>query len=126
MVHFRMLCVVSTALILMSGCRPQAPQLDDTPVTRGEAVFKGVGACSLCHAIRDDTVLVGPSLKGIASRAAQRERGVSAQAYIQESIVTPDRYLVPGFQAGLMPQTYNERLSQGQIDDLVAYLMTLK
>jgi hypothetical protein len=56
----------------------------------------------------------------------QRERGVSAQAYIRESIVTPDRYLVPGFQAGLMPQTYNERLTQGQTDDLVAYLMTSK
>ena len=122
----RILCIVFPALILVSGCRQQARPTDDTPVTRGEAVFEEAGSCSLCHAIHDDTVIVGPSLKGIASRAAQREQGISAQAYLRESIVTPDQYLVPGFQAGLMPQTYSERLTQGQIDDLVAYLMALK
>jgi len=126
MSQFRIVLVTLIAFVLMSGCSQQSPMPDDPAAARGEALFKGMGACNTCHDVTDGTVIVGPSLRGIASRAAQREPGVSAQAYIEESIVAPNKFIVPGFQAGLMPQTYAERLTKDQIVDLVAYLMTLK
>jgi cytochrome c len=69
--------------------------------------------------------LVGPSLGGIANVAGQMVSGQSAEEYLHESIVSPDAYVVEGFQSGIMPSNYGTQLSEQQINDLVAYLMTL-
>ncbi len=110
----------------------------DDPVARGQAVFNGPGACTSCHAVTPGVELVGPSLAGVARRAAERLRdpGYTGEArtveeYLRESIVDPGRYIVPGgrYSAGgqsLMPPTYGQTLEPRQIDDLVAYLATLR
>jgi nitric oxide reductase subunit C len=111
----------------------------DAPVARGQAVFDGAGACSTCHALAEGGVRVGPSLAGIARRAADRigEPGYrggarSAADYLRESILTPSVHLVPGAHyatpegVSLMPGTYAAILSAEQVDDLVAYLATLQ
>ena len=51
--------------------------------------------------------------------------------YIREAIVTPSAHVVPGdmFSAAgvsFMPDTYAEALSEEQVDQLVAYLGSLK
>lgn len=92
----------------------------------GKGVFSGVAACASCHDIANGVTIVGPTLKGIASRAGKRVAGTSAEVYLRESIVSPTRYVVSGFQSGLMPQNFRQLLSPKQIDDLVAYLITLK
>lgn len=46
--------------------------------------------------------------------------------YLHTSIVDPNAYIVPGFPENLMPQVYGEILSEQDIDDLIAYLLTLK
>jgi cytochrome c len=68
----------------------------------------------------------GPNLSGVALRAGQRVPNQSAEAYLRESIVAPYAYVLPGYQSGIMIRNYEEYLSPQQIDDLVAYLMTLK
>ena len=81
--------------------------------------------CRLCHSLEPGVTLVGPSLAGIADRAAYRIPGMKAVEYLYQSIVDPDAYVVPGYPAGVMPPNYREFLSEEEIQDLVAFLLTL-
>ncbi len=95
----------------------------------GETLFASatIGAnpgCKTCHTL-DGTKLVGPSVQGIASRAATRVQGESAEQYIHTSIVDPNAFVVPDYAQGVMP-SFKTVLTDTQLNDLVAYLMTLK
>jgi cytochrome c2 len=91
----------------------------------GTATFTTAG-CAACHALEPDVKIVGPSQAGIATRAATRKPGYSAEVYLYESIILPNAYVVEGFQAGLMTPTFKETLKPQEIADLIAFLMTLK
>ena len=100
-------------------------------VARGDEIFhtnysEAGFACSNCHSVDSDAVLVGPSMLGISERAADRVDGEDAQTYIHNSIVAPNDYLVEGFNAGLMPQIYGDVLSEQDLEDVIAYLMSLQ
>jgi cytochrome c2 len=47
-------------------------------------------------------------------------------AYIRTSILHPNDFIVPGYPADLMPQNYAEILTDEEVNDLVAYLLTLE
>jgi len=83
-------------------------------------------ACRICHSLTPDEVLVGPSLAGVATRARTRVPGLSAEAYLRQSILEPEAYIVPGFPAGQMVNNLGQVLTPTQVDDLVAFLLTLK
>lgn len=105
---------------------------------RGEELYNmttiadtGAPGCITCHSTEptDDPLQpspVGPSHAGLANRAGDYVEGMSAEAYIRESIVEPNAHIVEGYSEGLMYQNYEEDLSDQQIDDLVAYLLTLE
>ncbi len=95
-------------------------------VAKGKAVFNGVGTCSACHDVANGVQIVGPSLKGVATRAGTRKPGMAALDYLHESIVAPNAFVVPGFAPGIMVQSLAQTLSAQQINDVLAYLMTLK
>lgn len=98
-------------------------------VQLGEQVFAGgtetAPACTLCHSL-DATVLVGPSLQHVATRAAGRVPGQNAREYLRTSIVSPSAFKVPGFETSTMYPNYTVDLSDDQIDALVAFLLTQK
>ena len=110
----------------------------DDPVTRGKAIFDGAGACASCHSLTGGTVLVGPSLAGVAATAAERLRAPGyggeardAEAYLRESVLSPSAFVVePRYAApngtSFMPDTYRTALTPQQVDDVVAYLATLR
>ncbi len=50
----------------------------------------------------------------------------TVEEYLHESIVNPNAFVVEGFPSGVMYQNYGQDLSKQQIDDLVAFLLTLK
>jgi nitric oxide reductase subunit C len=115
--------------------------VSDQPVERGESLFRSPDlACQACHSTRPGVTLAGPSMAGISSRAAATVDAPEyagsandAEGYIRESIVTPSAHLVPGanFSTGpggvsLMPADYGSRLEAEQIEDVVAYLLTLR
>ena len=53
----------------MLGAPAAAASAD--PVALGEALFRrSPPACSSCHSLQENIVLVGPSLAGLATRAA--------------------------------------------------------
>jgi nitric oxide reductase subunit C len=89
--------------------------------------------CETCHSTEAGKTLVGPSLANISSKAADiikssayKGTAKTPAEYIHESIVNPNAYVVQGFQPNVMYQNYQKDLTPEQINDLVAYLMTLK
>jgi cytochrome c551/c552 len=90
--------------------------------TRGQALFTQQG-CAACHSTGENTV-VGPGLKGIGARAATRANGANARDYLIQSVREPAAFLAPGFN-NLMPAIF-AGLPQQDVDDLVAFLETLK
>jgi cytochrome c551/c552 len=91
-------------------------------VTIGSASAPG---CVTCHSMEPDVVLVGPSHAGLANRAGSYKEGMDAEAYLRESIVDPDAHIVEGFTPGVMYQTFADELRANEINDLVAYMLTL-
>lgn len=109
----------------------EATTSDVGDVAAGEELFAQpiIGTqpgCNTCHSLSVDEVIVGPSLAGIGTRADTRVEGLSAEEYIRTSILHPDEYVVEGFQPGVMVQVWEQELSPEQVDNLVAYLLTLK
>lgn len=90
---------------------------------KGEAVFKE--HCASCHSLIPDSIVVGPSLAGVASRAGNRVPGMDADEYMHASILEPESYLVDGYK-NLMPATFSELLTQEEIEALVSFLQTLE
>ena len=120
------LCLTFAALILAACSNtPEAaatPTLDATQ-QQGQAVFQL--RCAQCHTLTPDTVVIGPSLAGLATRASTRIEGYSAEEYIEDSILFPKDYLVEGF-SDTMPTNFGKDLTSEELSAVVAYLMTLK
>ncbi len=85
----------------------------------GEAAFTTAG-CGSCHTFTPagSDAEVGPSLDAIEVPA-----GKPLEEFIRESIVEPDAVVAAGFQPGVMPKTFNQTLSDEQLDALVQYLV---
>lgn len=106
----------------------------------GEALFrqtvigkKPEPGCITCHSLAPGVVLVGPALVGVATRSAEtiQQLTYTGQAtnvadYLQESMIAPNTYIVPGFAPDLMRPTFATELAAQEIADLVAFLLTLK
>jgi nitric oxide reductase subunit C len=113
------LLIAATLLVACGG----GGGSDAQAVEAGKALFAQTvigtqAGCSTCHSLNAGEVIVGPSLAGIGSR--------HDAAYIRESILDPNAVLVEGFPADTMPNVWGTELSGEQIDELVAYLQTLK
>lgn len=95
-------------------------------IFNGEKKIPGFVPCSTCHYVKPHRYpRLGPDLAGLGKRAGTRVPGLSAEEYIYESIRLPDEYVVEGFPASTMNQAYDDRLSDEEIDDIVAYLLSL-
>lgn len=124
-----MVIVLSLVLVACGGGGGDTSAVGDAKAGEAlfnEAVIVDQPGCNTCHSLTPDTVVVGPSLAGVATRAETRVDGVSAEDYIRQSILEPDAYVVEGFQPGVMVQVWAEKLTPEQVDNVVAYLLTLK
>jgi nitric oxide reductase subunit C len=119
------------------GARPLTGKED--PIALGQAVFRtATPTCVACHSIAPGVNLAGPSLAGLATRAQEtigspgyKGKATDVEGYIRESILEPSAHVVPGQMysangTSFMPTTYGNDLSSEQVDQLVAYLATLK
>lgn len=109
-------------------------ELPEGDPVNGEALGVSLG-CTACHVAAE----VGPAWPakdgepGVGTRAEQRivDPGYTGQAttpeqYLFESIVNTNDYIVAGFAANIMPNNYAIQLTDQDMADLIAYLLTLK
>ena len=62
----------------------------------------------------------------MGGRDGSRVSGLSATAYLEQSIREPNAFVVDGFTEGIMCQNYATDLTDQQLSDLVAFLDSLK
>jgi nitric oxide reductase subunit C len=111
----------------------------NNPIALGEHVFRSATpACAACHSIAPGVNMAGPSLAGLVGRTEQllasgsyKGKATDVPSYIRESIREPSAHLVTGpmYSANgvsFMPTTYGKDLTAEQIDQLAAYLTSLK
>lgn len=89
--------------------------------------------CITCHSLEPGEVKVGPSHAEVGGRAEAlllsddySGQAESAAEYLRESILEPNVHVVEGFEPGVMYQKYEEVLTEDQVKDLVAFLLTLR
>jgi mono/diheme cytochrome c family protein len=109
-------------LLVLVACNSSEEPADPL-VAEGKQLFKK--NCTSCHSIRPDLKITGPSLYGVASRGGERMAGLDATEYIRLSITAPGDFIVEGF-SNLMQPDFEEKLSQEELDAVIAYLMTLE
>jgi mono/diheme cytochrome c family protein len=72
--------------------------------------------CAQCHTLTPGAPAgTGPNL-------ADALKGQSAD-FVHESIVDPNKEIAQGFQAGIMPQDFEQQLGQKNLDALVKYIL---
>lgn len=78
--------------------------------------------CIACHRAGAEND-IAPPFAGVAERAPSRRPPLTAEAYIYESITHPTAYVVDGFTPA-MPQNYPDVLTEQELGDIIAYLLT--
>jgi len=97
------------------------------PVARGELAAKNFG-CLACHSV-DGSKLIGPTWKGLFNSQVTLADGstmTADEAYLRESIVNPNAKVSGGFPAGVMPGNFGQQMTEQQINDVIAYIESLK
>ena len=91
----------------------------------GEQIFERKGTCTICHRI-GQVGARAPDLAGVGGRAAARKPGVSATAYLVESLLDPGAYLLEGFP-NIMPKVDRPPigLNRSELWAVVAFLESL-
>ena len=94
-------------------------------VKAGEEIFKTKGTCEICHRIGQKGTRA-PDLGGVGSRAAKTKPGMSAKAYILESLLQPSAYIVEGYPP-IMPAVDKPpiALNRSEVWALAAFLESL-
>ncbi len=110
-------------------------ELPEGDPERGQQLAEGQLGCTACHIVS----AVGPAWEagddqpGVGSRSESRIQqedytgeAETAQQYLIESIVRPNAHVVEGFESGIMPGDYGQRLTAQDLADLVAHLNTFR
>src|SRR5690349_11544851 len=94
-------------------------------VKAGEEIFHTKGTCEICHRIGQKGTRA-PDLAGVGGRAAQRKPGMTAKAYIIESLLSPQAYVVEGYPP-IMPAVDKPpiALNRSELWALTAFLESL-
>ena len=131
------LLVISLSFVLAAcggGGSESAPAEDNGVgnVANGEKLFNqtvigsaSAPGCITCHSLEEGVVLVGPSHSDIGARAEGAVAGLSPEEYLRQSILEPNAHITEGYAEGVMYQNYGEELPAPNIDDLVAFMLSL-
>jgi mono/diheme cytochrome c family protein len=93
-------------------------------VKAGEEIYHTKGTCEICHRIGEKGSRA-PDLAGVGVRAAQRKPGMSAKAYLLESLIKPQAYVVEGYPP-IMPEVDRPpiALNRSEVWALIAFLQS--
>lgn len=91
----------------------------------GEQIFHTKGSCETCHKIGEKGTRA-PDLGGVGGRAGKRKPGMSAKAYLIESLLDPGAYVVEGYPP-IMPHVDKPPigLNRSEVWAVVAFLESM-
>ncbi len=84
--------------------------------------------CTACHSLTGESG-VGPTWLGLFGHEVTLSDGSVVTAdleYLHTSIVDPNAQIVQGFQPGIMPQDFAVRLTEEQIQQIIAFIVSLQ
>lgn len=100
------------------------------PPDSGPFIIKGCGACHTLEGEEGAVGNIGPDLSNIATVAATRVPGQSAEEYIRESILDPNAFIAPDCPTGpcgiptLMPLDISGTMAEEEFEELVELLLS--
>jgi mono/diheme cytochrome c family protein len=91
-------------------------------VKAGEQIYHTKGTCEICHRIGQKGTRA-PDLAGVGGRAAKVKPGMSAKAYLLESLIQPQAHVVEGYPP-IMPAVDKPpiALNRSEVWALIAFL----
>src|SRR5688500_11504761 len=94
-------------------------------IKAGEEIYKPKGTCEICHRIGQKGTRA-PDLGGVGARAAKAKPGMTAKAYLLESLVNPNAHIVEGYPP-IMPAVDKPpiALNRSEVWALTAFLESL-
>ena len=102
--------------------RDGPPGVEQAPAARGQTIHARL--CAACHSV-DGTDGVGPSWLDVWGQPRPgSDEGVVDSAYVVQSILYPQAYIVPGYENGNMP-SFDGALNEEDLDGVEAYLRLL-
>ncbi|RMH04440.1 MAG: hypothetical protein D6704_11000 [Nitrospirae bacterium] len=129
------------------GSEPSSPAVtspsdtlspDHVPLATGnepiDTLFIQSG-CAACHTIpgidaakgREGPILVlGTTARQRLADPSYHGRATTEWEYVQESILDPGAYVVPGYPDRVMPRWYGQKLSATALEKIVSYLLTVQ
>jgi cytochrome c551/c552 len=115
-----------------------APTALHGDAANGAVLFQKMG-CKGCHMPPPNSKRIAPDLAHITTDAEQfihspdyKGSATDVASYIRESIVDPNAFVVPAFRyltadgSSIMPLDFAKRLTPQEIQDLVAYVLTIR
>ena len=115
--------------------KPSEPvSLTDVPLATGDEPIDKLfvqSGCAVCHTIpgidpakgREGPKLVlGTNAPKRLTDSGYQGTATTVREYIQESILNPGAYLVPGYPDRVMPRWYGKRLNAKALDRMISYL----
>jgi len=110
--------------------RPFAPEPGDAARGRSIVVNRDAGACTLCHAVPGETSFgnIAPALSGTGARLspAQLRLRVADSTRVNPDTPMPAYYRTEGLNQVAAAFRGKPLLSAQQVEDVVAWLATLK
>jgi mono/diheme cytochrome c family protein len=94
-------------------------------VKAGEEIYHTKGTCEICHRIGQKGTRA-PDLAGVGARAAKTKPGMTAKAYLLESLIQPQAFVVEGYPP-IMPAVDKPpiALNRSEVWALIAFLESL-
>ena len=105
----------------------QTGNLPQDPVAKGERLATNNG-CTGCHSL-DGSNGVGPTWLGLYGSEAKLSDGSTVtvdENYLIKSIVNPNADIAESYFANVMPQNYGDQFSEDDINNIVAFIKSLK
>jgi len=118
------------SIAVMMGAAP--PPVEEAPAAEGgvraPAELFTAMACVGCHNLdlpqdASNRGPVGPNLGNLPEVAGTIVPGMSAEEYVYQSITEPGAHVVEGYITGIMPPDFATKMSEEEIQGLVAWLL---
>lgn len=89
--------------------------------------------CAICHSLDPNEAELGPPRLGLASRSAETIQqpdytgsATDVVGYFKESLFQPDLHVAGDYAPGQMYTQYEEKITATELNDLIAYMLTLE